>query len=97
VSDEAKSAEDEEMAKVLLNKKGELHVMLDGFDVGLANMVVDRLLKNRSVTFAAADYDHPLKGNVVIKIRGDEPKKELAKALSDVSGEIGKAAKALGK
>lgn len=70
--------------EILVEEERKLELMLRGEDIGFANLVVQELLKSKSVGFASATYDHPMTGNPVIKILAKEPKKELEKALNHV-------------
>ncbi|MFH0972155.1 MAG: RpoL/Rpb11 RNA polymerase subunit family protein [Candidatus Micrarchaeota archaeon] len=83
--------------KVLKDEDGYLEVMLMQEDLGFANLVVDRLLESRGVGFAASAYEHPLKGNPIIKVKAKDPHKELKKALEGVKEELEKFEKALKK
>ena len=67
--------------KILVSKKNEYVVSLDGMDLGFANWIVARLLADKDVSFASADYDHPLTGNPVLRVKGEDAKKSLLKAL----------------
>ncbi len=67
--------------KILVSKKNECVVSLDGMDLGFANWLVARLLEDKDVSFAAADYDHPLTANPVLRVKGDDAKKSLIVAL----------------
>ncbi|MFH1200482.1 MAG: RpoL/Rpb11 RNA polymerase subunit family protein [Candidatus Micrarchaeota archaeon] len=75
--------------KVVCEEKGYLEVEMPGQDIGFSNLVVEKLLKGKSVSFAAAAYDHPLKCNSVIRIRAKDPAKELHKAFEEVHFEMG--------
>jgi DNA-directed RNA polymerase subunit L len=50
-------------------------------DLGFANWLVARLLEDKDVSFAAADYDHPLTANPVLRVKAEDAKKSLLKAL----------------
>ncbi len=68
--------------KILVSKKNECVVSLDGMDLGFANWIVALLLQDKDVSFASTDYDHPLSGNPVLRVKGDDAKKSLLAALS---------------
>ncbi|MFH1780191.1 MAG: RpoL/Rpb11 RNA polymerase subunit family protein [Candidatus Micrarchaeota archaeon] len=81
--------------KIILNEKNELHVSLEGFDLGFANYLVEKLLQDKEVDFAAADYDHPTSRNPIIKIKAASAKKKLQDALKEVEEELKALEKAL--
>jgi len=66
-------------------------------DLGIASIIVQKLLESKSVKFAAAAYDHPLKGNPVIRIKANDAKKELKKAIEAAKEEIAEFREALKK
>ncbi|HEV8289561.1 MAG TPA: RpoL/Rpb11 RNA polymerase subunit family protein [Candidatus Norongarragalinales archaeon] len=74
--------------EILNKEEGVFEFKLPGEDIGFANMIVEKLLQDKAVTFASASYDHPLTANPVIKIKGKEPKKSLEKALDAVKKEL---------
>ncbi len=74
--------------KVLKEEDNFLELMLVGEDVGFANVVVDRLAQSKGVTFAAAAYEHPLRGNPIIRLKAKAPHKELKKALESVKEDL---------
>ncbi|MBU1197752.1 DNA-directed RNA polymerase subunit L [Candidatus Micrarchaeota archaeon] len=75
-------------ASVIKDEKDYLEFVLEQEDVGFTNLLVEKLLQNSDVTFAASSYDHPLKGNAVVKIRGKNPKKSLHKAIDESRKEL---------
>ncbi|MFH1056324.1 MAG: RpoL/Rpb11 RNA polymerase subunit family protein [Candidatus Micrarchaeota archaeon] len=77
--------------KFLVEEKGGIEVLLEGHDVGLANLLVEKLLEDKSVDFAAVDYVHPTLRTPVLKVQGKNPKKSVL----DATGEVEKALKAL--
>lgn len=83
--------------KIIKDDDQYLEIMLMHEDLGFANLVVEELLKSKHVGFAASNYEHPLKGNPVIKIKAKEPRMELKHALKGVKDEIEKFEKALKK
>ncbi|MFH1751285.1 MAG: DNA-directed RNA polymerase subunit L [Candidatus Micrarchaeota archaeon] len=83
--------------KTLKDEDGFLEIMITGEDAGFANLIVDRLLSSKAVTFAAASYEHPLKGNPILKIKAKDPHKELKSALKGVAGDLENFEKALKK
>ena len=74
--------------KVLADEKDYLEVMLENEDVGFSNLLVEKLLKEKDVTFAASAYDHPLRGNPVLKIKGKNPRKHLKDAIHEARKEL---------
>ena len=83
--------------KITKDEKGEIEVIFDKQDVGVTNMIVDKLLENKSVKFASSSYDHPLKGNAVLRIVASDPWDELKKAVKQAKGELHELEKALKK
>ncbi|MEM0475909.1 MAG: RpoL/Rpb11 RNA polymerase subunit family protein [Candidatus Norongarragalinales archaeon] len=81
--------------KILSSKKNELVVSLDGMDLGFANWLVARLLEDSSVSFAAADYDHPLTANPVLRVKAEDAKKSLLKAIDAARRQVKDFEKAL--
>ncbi|MFQ5405707.1 MAG: RpoL/Rpb11 RNA polymerase subunit family protein [Candidatus Micrarchaeia archaeon] len=83
--------------ETLKDEEGFLEVKLSGEDLGVASLVVERLLHNKSVAFAGAKLDHPIKGNPVITVKAKNAKKELQKAVSEVAKDMDKLQKELEK
>ena len=83
--------------RLIADEKEYLEAEFERQDVGFFNLVVEKLLESKGVSFAAAAYDHPLKGNTVLKVRAKDAKKELHKALEETGFELQQFAKALGK
>jgi DNA-directed RNA polymerase subunit L len=81
--------------KMLVSKKNEIAVSLDGMDLGFANWIVARLLEDKDVSFAAADYDHPLTANPVLRVKGDDAKKSVVAALEAARKQVKSFEKAL--
>ncbi len=78
-------------------EKDEWQLKLHGVDLGFANLVADRLLQSKSVSFAAAVLDHPLKGNPILTVRAKDPAKEFEKALTGLNDDLTATAGALKK
>ncbi len=72
----------------LVDGKGELAAKLEGCDLGLANLIVERLVEDKSVEFAAVDYDHPTRRTPVLKVTAKNPKKSVGHAISMVLKDI---------
>ncbi|HLC48646.1 MAG TPA: DNA-directed RNA polymerase subunit L [Candidatus Norongarragalinales archaeon] len=83
--------------KVLKDEDNYLELMLMEQDVGFSNLIVSKLLETKSVTFAASSYEHPLKGNPILKIKAKSPHKELKHALKGVVEDVEEFQKALKK
>jgi DNA-directed RNA polymerase subunit L len=83
--------------KILKDEDDYLEIMLMNEDLGFANLIVEKLLSIKHVNFAAAQYEHPLKGNPIIKIKSKEPYKDLKKAIEGVREEFTELEKALKK
>ena len=76
-------------AKFILDDKGEAHVLLEGCDLGYANLLVEKLLGDKNVDFAAVDYVHPTQRIPLLKIKGKGGiKKLVSSALKEVEKEI---------
>ncbi|MFH0922656.1 MAG: RpoL/Rpb11 RNA polymerase subunit family protein [Candidatus Micrarchaeota archaeon] len=69
-------------------KQGEIRILAEGLDQGLANLIVEKLLEDKDVEFAASDYDHPTQRNPVIELRSPSPKKHLLAAISAVEKDL---------
>lgn len=76
------------MTSLIKDEKEYLEIFLEGEDVGFTNLVAEKLLLDKDVDFAASAYDHPLKGNAVLKIKAKNPRKHLEKALKEVRKEL---------
>ncbi len=74
--------------KVLADEKDYLEVLLEKEDVGFTNLLVEKLLKDKDVTFAASAYDHPLRGNPLLKVKGKNPRKHLKEAIREARKEL---------
>ena len=74
--------------KVAADEKDYLELFLESEDVGFTNLLAEKLLSDKDVSFASSAYDHPLKGNAVLKIKGKNPRKHLEKAIKHVREEL---------
>ena len=74
--------------KVVADEKDYLELHLEREDVGFTNLLVEKLLKDKDVSFAASAYDHPLRGNPVLKIKGKNPRKHLKEAIRATRKEL---------
>ena len=83
--------------KILKEEDDYLELMMMGEDLGFSTLVVEKALESKSVTFAATSYEHPLKGNPIIKIKAKDTHKELKKAIEGVKDELEKFEKELKK
>jgi DNA-directed RNA polymerase subunit L len=83
--------------KIIKEEDEYLELMLKDEDVGFSNLIVEKLIESKGVLFAASAYEHPLRGNPVIKIKAKSPKKELKGAIEAVKEDIEKFSKALKK
>lgn len=63
------------------DEKGELVAALHDCDLGMANLVVEKLMEDKSVGFAAVDYAHPTQRTPVLRVKGKNPKKSVANAI----------------
>ena len=73
--------------EVVKDEKEFLEVMLAGEDLGVANLIVEKILESGG-SFAAASVDHPIKGNPIIRIKAKNPKERLAKAVDSVGKDL---------
>ncbi|MEW5955582.1 MAG: DNA-directed RNA polymerase subunit L [Candidatus Micrarchaeota archaeon] len=76
------------MIEVVKEDDDVLEVALKGENPGLANLVAERLLESKGVSFAASKVDHPLFGNPHLVIKAKDPRKELKKALEELADEF---------
>ncbi|MFH0835851.1 MAG: RpoL/Rpb11 RNA polymerase subunit family protein [Candidatus Micrarchaeota archaeon] len=83
--------------KIVHSEGSETHFSLQGIDLGLASVLVDKLLEDKSVSFASVDYDHPTTGVPVLKIKAKDAKASLKKAITEVKKDIQEFAKQLSK
>ena len=83
--------------KILKDEDEYLELMINADDVGFTNLVVEHLLESKGVNFAASSYEHPLRGNPIIKIKAKDPHKELKKALEGMKDTLEKFEKELKK
>ena len=83
--------------KLLQDEKEYLEAEFERQDVGFFSFVVEKLLESKGVSFAAAAYDHPLKGNTILRVKAKDAKKELHKALEEAEFEFRQFLKALDK
>ncbi len=83
--------------ELLESEKHLLKVKLKGEDLGFASLVVEKLLAEKTVSFASAAFDHPLKGNPVITVKAPDAKKQLVKALDAVADDLAELRGALKK
>ena len=78
-------------AKFVLDGKNEAHVQLEGCDLGYANLLVEKLLEDKNVDFAAVDYVHPTQRTPLLKVKGKGGVRKLvADALKEVEKELKK-------
>lgn len=73
--------------KILEDDKGQLKLLMEGVDMGVAQALAEKLLETKDVTFASAVYDHPTKRNPVLHVKGKNLKKEVANAAKAVKEE----------
>ena len=73
--------------KILREEKNILEVSMNE-DLGLASLVAEKLNEEKKVEVATASIDHPLKGNAILKVKGDSPKKALASVLKELQKEL---------
>ena len=69
-------------------EKNELDMLLTGTDRGLAELIAQKLSESKDVTFAAANYTHPLKGTPHLLIKAPNAKKELFTAIGEIRREL---------
>jgi DNA-directed RNA polymerase subunit L len=83
--------------KKLASEKDYLEILFEKEDQGFVNLVAEKLLESKNVSFAASLPDHPLTKNPVLKVKGKNLEKEIAKALDAVKEEAEEFEKALKK
>lgn len=76
------------MIEVVKEEGDVLEIALKGENPGLANLVAERLLESKSVSFAASKVDHPLFGNPRLVIKAKNARKELKKVLEELADEF---------
>jgi len=76
------------MIEVVKEEGDLLEVALTGENPGLANLVAERLLESKGVSFAASKVDHPLLGNPHILVKAKHPRKELKAAFESLAAEF---------
>ncbi|MBS3069919.1 hypothetical protein J4220_00235 [Candidatus Micrarchaeota archaeon] len=72
----------------LTDEKGEIAVMLEGYDLGFANLLVEKLLQDKDVGFAAVEYAHPTRRTPVLRVKAKSPKKAVVAALEELGKEL---------
>lgn len=72
----------------LVDEKGEISVLLEGYDLGFGNLLVEKLLQDKDVGFAAVEYLHPTQRTPVLKVKAKSPKKAVAQALEEIRKEV---------
>ena|SRR3989338_3390716 len=75
-------------AKYAVEEKDQVQVLMEGFDLGYANLLVEKLLEDKGVDFASADYVHPTQRTPLLKVKGKNVKKSIAEALKEVGKEV---------
>ena len=68
--------------QIIKEEKDFVEVKLVGEDLGLANMVAQELVSSGAAEFAYAALDHPITTNPVIRVRGKDGQKAIAKAAA---------------
>ena len=76
------------MIEVVKEEGDLLEVALKGENPGLANLVAERLLESKGVSFAASKVDHPIIGNPHILVKAKNPRKELKAVLEALASEF---------
>ena len=79
-------------AEFVVDDKDYAEVLLHDIDLGFANLLVEKLLEDKAVGFAAVDYVHPTRRTPLLKIKGKNCRKLVADALKELQAEL----KALG-
>ncbi|MEM4254818.1 MAG: RpoL/Rpb11 RNA polymerase subunit family protein [Candidatus Norongarragalinales archaeon] len=74
--------------KFLAEEKDSIFVLLEGYDLGFANLLVEKLLQDKAVGFAAVEYAHPTQRTPVLKVGAKNPKKAVVDALGEMRKEL---------
>lgn len=86
--DEKKDSAAANGLEFLVDEKGEIAVMLEGYDLGFANLLVEKLLQDKDVGFAAVEYAHPTRRTPVLRVKAKSPKKAVSAALEELGKEL---------
>lgn len=81
--------------KVINNKKDELELEID--ELALAEIIVDRLNKEKDVKFAGYKQEHPGENKCKIYIKAKEPAKNLKKVIGKIKKDIDEIKKSIKK
>jgi len=81
--------------KALIESKNEVKFEFPNLDLGLANLVAQELLEDKSVEYAAASYSHPLERRVIIHVKAPNARKALEKAVKQTALKLAEVEKAL--
>lgn len=74
--------------KKTTEKKESIDIILKGHDLGEVNFIAEKLAEKTSVTFAASNYTHPLKGEPVLYAKGKNIQKEAQAAIEEAREDI---------
>ncbi len=74
--------------EILKDEKDYVEIRFPGEDLGMANLIAHDLVSTGAATFAAASLDHPITANPVLRVRGKDPKKEIAKSAERLAKKL---------
>ena len=74
--------------EILKDEKDYVEIKLNGEDLGMVNLIAHELVSTGAATFAAASLDHPITANPVLRVRGKDPKKEIAKSAERLAKKL---------
>lgn len=77
--------------KIIKSEPGELSFELVGSDQSLAQLLAEKLNKEKSVVFAASKVAHPLVANpvVIVKTKKTKAVDVVVKTLEEIKKEVG--------
>lgn len=69
--------------KKITDEKESIEAIAEGHDIGETQLVAENLASHKTVTFAATNYTHPLKGEPVLYGKGKGIAKEMQASIEE--------------
>ncbi len=76
--------------KIISNTKSRIEIEFEEFDAGFVRLIVQELLKDKNIDFAAMKIKHPSNPIPLLVASGKAPKKSLKKALGKIEEDFSK-------
>ncbi len=74
--------------KKITDEKEALEAIAEGHDISETTLVAEKLAAKKTVTFAASNYTHPLKGEPVLYAKGKSIMKETQAAIEEAREDV---------